>query len=76
MPTKKKNDKDWLIPLEAIDLLAKNGISASYPTLIAWVREYGLGSKPKGRWFIDKAKLSAFAKEYFFTEIKTTFKGG
>lgn len=70
-----KINRDYITPSEAIKLLKASKIDTSYPTFIAWVREYKLGSKPKGRWYIDKGKLKKFAKEYFFTEMKTTFKG-
>jgi len=47
---------------KAIELLQKRGYDISLPTLIKWTKQYKIGKKVFGRWYIDEAKLLWFLK--------------
>lgn len=45
---------------EALEIIEDYGFPITLPTLIKWLRRYGLGKKIGGRWFIHKRKLKFY----------------
>jgi len=42
------------------------GVDISLPTMINWIKKYGLGQKMAGRWYCDNEKFKAFIEENLF----------
>lgn len=54
-------DKKLLNTSEARALVKKKiGIVLTKPTMIAWIRDVGLGYKLGGRWWVASEKLIAY----------------
>jgi len=47
---------------EAMEIAEAKGFSISRPTMIKWAKDYKIGKKVFGRWYIDESKLLWFLK--------------
>lgn len=56
----KKTEEKLITVIQCIELLAENQISASKPTIIAWIKKYNLGKQIGCRWFLYKDKVIDF----------------
>jgi len=46
----------------AMELAQDRGFTITRPTIIKWAKDYSIGKKVFGRWYIDEAKLLWFLK--------------
>lgn len=47
-------------PAQALEIAKAQGISVTYPTILKWVRDYGLGYRIGGRYTINREKFMKF----------------
>ena len=52
----------WISTNRAIKIVVESGIPCTRTSMISWIREYDLGRKYGGRWYVDKGKLEKYLK--------------
>lgn len=64
MNKEKIQENNFVLSSEAVKIVSEEfNVKVSSATIKNWCREYSIGKKVVGRWYIDADKLRAFLKD-------------